>query len=72
MKGLTRELLLIYAIGLIVSPMAGALTYSFTDSWELGAVVGIVLFACFVRASSSSYFAFRGNPEYQKDVNDKR
>jgi uncharacterized membrane protein len=71
MKRLTRVLFVTYGIGLIVSPLAGILAYSYSGSWELGAVVGIVLFACFVRDASSSYYAYRGNPEYQKDVKDK-
>ncbi|MEZ7197115.1 hypothetical protein [Pseudodesulfovibrio karagichevae] len=71
MKRLTRILLVTYGLGLIVGPLAGMLTYFYTASWELGAAVGIVLFAGFVKNASSSYFAYRGNPEYQKDVKDK-
>ena len=71
MKKLTGILLVTYGLGLIIGPLAGMLTYSYTASWELGAVVGIVVFACFFKDACSSYFAYRGNPEYQKDAKDR-
>lgn len=71
MKKLSKELVIIYTIGLIVSCIVGIATHYVTGLWELSVMVAIIALYCFARPSVTTYFGLRRNPEYQKDTKEE-